>query len=71
MDTRQFWARRWARRWARFYEGQGRLDGAFCDYTEADKMEYLKRLHNFGVVNIEMEGKKSFICEIKISCFVL
>ena len=24
-----------------FYEGQGRLDGAICDYTEADKMEFL------------------------------
>lgn len=39
-----------------FYEGQGRLDGAFCDYTEADKMEYLKKLQNAGVVNIEMEA---------------
>lgn len=35
--------------------GQGRLDGAFCDYTENDKMEYLTKLHDFGVVNIEME----------------
>jgi uridine phosphorylase len=38
-----------------FYEGQGRLDGAFCEYTEADKLKYLNRLHAFGVVNIEME----------------
>lgn len=38
-----------------FYEGQGRLDGAFCEYTENDKMNYLKKLHNAGVVNIEME----------------
>lgn len=38
-----------------FYEGQGRLDGAFCDYTEQDKMEYLNKLCDFGVVNIEME----------------
>lgn len=38
-----------------FYEGQGRLDGAFCDFTEADKMEYLNQLQDFGVVNIEME----------------
>lgn len=34
---------------------QGRLDGAFCEYTEADKMEYLTKLRNNGVVNIEME----------------
>lgn len=35
--------------------GQGRLDGAFCDYTENDKMEYLAKLRDFGVINIEME----------------
>lgn len=40
---------------ADFYEGQGRLDGAFCEYTEQDKMDYLQKLHDFGVVNIEME----------------
>lgn len=39
-----------------FYEGQGRLDGAFCDFSENDKMEYLGKLNNFGVVNIEMES---------------
>lgn len=35
--------------------GQGRLDGAFCDYTETDKMDYLHRLRDHGVKNIEME----------------
>lgn len=39
-----------------FYEGQGRLDGAFCDFSEADKMEYLQKIHKQGVVNIEMES---------------
>ncbi|XP_034939776.1 uridine phosphorylase 1-like [Chelonus insularis] len=39
-----------------FYEGQGRLDGAFCDYTEKDKIDYLRRLQKAGVVNIEMEA---------------
>ncbi|XP_068081144.1 uridine phosphorylase 1 isoform X2 [Anabrus simplex] len=39
-----------------FYEGQGRLDGAFCDFTEAQKMDYLTQIHNAGVVNIEMES---------------
>lgn len=38
-----------------FYEGQGRLDGAFCEFTETDKMAYLEKLRDFGVVNIEME----------------
>lgn len=38
-----------------FYEGQGRLDGAFCEYGEEEKLEFLRKLANFGVVNIEME----------------
>jgi uridine phosphorylase len=39
-----------------FYEGQGRLDGAICEYTEHDKFAFLKRLHALGVCNIEMEA---------------
>lgn len=39
-----------------FYEGQGRLDGAFCEYSEADKMDYLTKLQEQGIVNIEMES---------------
>lgn len=39
-----------------FISGQGRLDGAFCDFTESDKMDYLTKLNAFGVVNIEMEA---------------
>jgi len=39
-----------------FYEGQGRLDGAFCDYTEEDKMNFLREVHSKGVRNIEMES---------------
>ncbi|KAK6970194.1 uridine phosphorylase 1 [Biomphalaria glabrata] len=39
-----------------FYEGQARLDGAFCDYNEADKMAYLSRVHKRGIRNIEMES---------------
>ncbi|CAH0553332.1 unnamed protein product [Brassicogethes aeneus] len=38
-----------------FYEGQGRLDGAFCEYSETDKMDYLENLNKHGVKNIEME----------------
>ena len=40
-----------------FYEGQGRLDGAFCDYTQDDKMSYLQKLNCAGVKNIEMESE--------------
>lgn len=36
--------------------GQGRLDGAFCDFTERDKMDYLNNIHKAGVKNIEMES---------------
>jgi len=39
-----------------FYEGQGRLDGAICDYTIEDKMEFLNKLHSMGARNIEMEA---------------
>ena len=39
-----------------FYEGQGRLDGAFCSYTEQDKLAFLDRIHRKGVRNIEMES---------------
>ncbi|XP_075985834.1 uridine phosphorylase 1-like isoform X2 [Anticarsia gemmatalis] len=39
-----------------FYRGQARLDGPFCDYSETDKMTFLKTLTNLGVKNIEMEA---------------
>ncbi|XP_041346748.1 LOW QUALITY PROTEIN: uridine and thymidine phosphorylase-like, partial [Gigantopelta aegis] len=41
-----------------FYEGQARVDGAFCDlyFTEEDRIKYLHELQGNGVVNIEMEA---------------
>ncbi|XP_070073375.1 uridine phosphorylase 1 [Drosophila takahashii] len=39
-----------------FYEGQGRIDGAICEYTEQDKMDFLKKCHDLGIRNIEMEA---------------
>lgn len=39
-----------------FYEGQGRTDGALCAYGEAERNEFLRRMSDKGVVNIEMEG---------------
>jgi uridine phosphorylase len=41
---------------SRTHSGQGRLDGAFCDFTEKDKMNFLHKCKDFGVVNIEMEA---------------
>jgi uridine phosphorylase len=37
-------------------EGQGRVDGASCQYTEADKLAWLARLQAAGVLNMEMEA---------------
>uniref|UniRef100_A0A1A8PT59 Uridine phosphorylase n=1 Tax=Nothobranchius rachovii TaxID=451742 RepID=A0A1A8PT59_9TELE len=39
-----------------FYEGQARLDGALCSYTEKDKQDYLIKAKEAGVCNIEMES---------------
>ncbi|XP_072454228.1 uridine phosphorylase 1 [Notamacropus eugenii] len=39
-----------------FYEGQARLDGAFCSYTDKDKQEYLQAAYDAGIRNIEMES---------------
>uniref|UniRef100_A0A672KHA1 Uridine phosphorylase 1 n=1 Tax=Sinocyclocheilus grahami TaxID=75366 RepID=A0A672KHA1_SINGR len=39
-----------------FYEGQARLDGAFCSYSEEDKQSYLAEAYAAGVRNIEMES---------------
>lgn len=35
---------------------QARLDGIFCDYTETEKLEFLKRCSEEKIVNIEMES---------------
>ncbi|XP_037645261.1 uridine phosphorylase 2 [Sebastes umbrosus] len=39
-----------------FYEGQGRLDGALCSFSHEEKLEYLRKAHDAGVRNIEMES---------------
>lgn len=39
-----------------FYEGQARLDGAFCEYTMKDKFAFLEKLYAKGIRNIEMES---------------
>jgi uridine phosphorylase len=40
-----------------FYEGQARLDGALDPgYTEEDKMDYIRKAHNAGARNFEMES---------------
>ena len=39
-----------------FYEGQGRIDGFFCDHTVEEKMEFLNKCKQNQVKNIEMES---------------
>ncbi|KAL1481906.1 hypothetical protein MTO96_015222 [Rhipicephalus appendiculatus] len=41
-----------------FYEGQARLDGAFCTYTEKAKRQFMEKLRSMGVRNIEMEASQ-------------
>lgn len=38
-----------------FYEEQGRTNGAICEHTIADKMKFLERAREIGVINMEME----------------
>jgi uridine phosphorylase len=37
-----------------FYEGQGRVDGAFCEYTIESKFKFLQKCYDSGIKNIEM-----------------
>ena len=39
-----------------YITGQGRLDGAFCDYTEKEKLDFLHDIHQKNVINMEMES---------------
>ncbi|XP_045207817.1 uridine phosphorylase 1-like isoform X2 [Mercenaria mercenaria] len=39
-----------------FYEGQGRIDGAFCEHFDDEKFQWLRSLQENGVTNMEMES---------------
>lgn len=40
-----------------YYEGQARMDGAFCEYDADTRINYLKKAYDqFGVRNFEMES---------------
>ncbi|XP_052805733.1 uridine phosphorylase 1-like [Mya arenaria] len=39
-----------------FYEGQGRMDGAFCEHEEEEKFLWLREIADRGVTNMEMES---------------
>ncbi len=36
--------------------GQARTDGAFCDISEDERLQYLKEINSQGVDNVEMEA---------------
>lgn len=36
--------------------GQGRIDGAFCEFSVEEKMKFLNHCNQNGVRNIEMES---------------
>lgn len=57
-----------------FYLGQGRLDGAFCDYKLEDKKAFLNDLHdNYGIRNIEMEAHilSAFTYRARVKCSIV
>ncbi|VDL96826.1 unnamed protein product [Schistocephalus solidus] len=56
-----------------FYEEQGRLDGAICEYSKEEKLEFLKKAYSLGVRNIEMEslGFAAFCQHLGIRAAVL
>lgn len=39
-----------------YIAGQGRLDGAVCEYEEEDKQAFLCEIQKLGIKNIEMEA---------------
>ena len=40
-----------------FYEEQARIDGAFCEFTNGERMAYLEKCyHAYGIRNFEMES---------------
>jgi len=57
-----------------FYLGQGRVDGAFCDYGESDKKRFLQELYEeYGIVNMEMEAHilSAFTYRAGIRCSIV
>lgn len=39
-----------------FYEEQGRTNGAICDHSQEDKIKFLEKAREVGVINMEMES---------------
>ena len=41
-----------------FYETQGRLDGAFCDFSNAEKLGFIQRAHDEVIFSSKMIGNQ-------------
>lgn len=56
-----------------FYEGQARLDGAFCNYTKENRLDYLQKAYDRGVRNIEMEASffAAMTSKAKVNAYVV
>lgn len=56
-----------------FYEEQGRTNGAICEHTLEDKMQFLERARQLGVINMEMEANRlAAMChKLKVSFGIL
>lgn len=56
-----------------FFEGQGRLDGAFCSYTPDERKDFFEKLKELGVTNFEMEsvGFVALCNRINLPCAVI
>ncbi|KRY42564.1 uridine phosphorylase 2 [Trichinella spiralis] len=56
-----------------FYEEQARVDGALCDFTFEEKLNFLNKAYNSGVKNIEMESScfAAFCCRAGIKAAVI
>jgi len=56
-----------------FYEEQGRLNGALCEYTAEEHLKFLHEAHDRGVRNFEMESVcfASILNRANVKCAVL
>lgn len=53
-----------------FYEGQGRMDGAICEYSEEERNAFGIKCSQFEIVNFEMESHMfgAFTHKLGIKC---
>lgn len=54
------------------YIGQARADGVLCEFSESEKFDFLRRLKELGIRNIEMEctflAATASLCNLRCAC---